>query len=102
MPASIVSTASPNFRRSSPRLMGGRFESLVSDLCAGFIGIRAEDVDRRIEHGLRRLVVELDLDRAGLGEFRDDGGQVHLTHTWTRPGLPSLPRLFESATCPWI
>jgi signal transduction histidine kinase len=81
--------------------MGGRFESLVADLCAGFIGIRAEDVDRQIEHGLRRIVEELDLDLAGLGEFGDDA-RIHVTHMWTRAGIRSSPRLFDCVTFPWV
>ena len=106
-----VSIDTPRRQRLSSGLLGDlqrrlaerlRFETLVSELCAGFIGIRANEVDRQINDGLRRIAEELDVDRAGLGELRDDGVQIHVTHSWTRHVIPALPRRLESAAFPWI
>ena len=85
-------------RRPAGRL---RFDTLVSELCAGFIGVHGDAVHRQIDDGLRRIVAELGLECAMLGELRDDGGGIRVTHAWTRDGVPAVPR-FESAALPWV
>jgi PAS domain S-box-containing protein len=85
-------------RRLDERL---RFETLLSDLAAGFIRIRAADVDGQVAHGLRRVVEELGVDRATIGEFVADGGHIRVTHSWTRPEVSSLPGSLETSRMPW-
>ena len=77
-----------------------RFETLISDLAATFIKIRAEEVDRQIEQGLRRVVEELGVDRASVGEAVA-GGQFRITHSWTRQDVASLPTFLETSGLPW-
>ena len=78
-----------------------RFETLLSDLAAGFIRIRADEVDGQIENGLRRVVEELGVDRAAVGELGADGSRLRLTHSWTRPDVSSAPDLLETSAFPW-
>ncbi len=79
-----------------------RFETLVSELATAFINIRAEEVDRQIQDALRRIVEELGVDRASLGEFTADGSMIRVTHTWVRPDVTSISAFVETLGLPWI
>ncbi len=86
-------------RRLDERL---RFETLLSDLAVSFIEIRAEDVDRQIDEGLRRIVEELRVDRASVGEFQGRGDLIRVTHSSARKDVASLPPFLDSTSLPWI
>src|SRR5256712_563615 len=86
-------------RRLDERL---RFETLVSEFSAGFMKIRADEVDQQIGHGLRRIVEELGVDRASLGEFTTADNLIRITHSWTTEGIAPIPRVFEAGGFPWI
>jgi PAS domain S-box-containing protein len=79
-----------------------RFETLVSDLSAAFITLPVHEVDGEVEKALRRIVEELDLDRASLlkidGRRRDT---ILVTHSWTREGIDPIVRLLETKEFPW-
>ena len=62
------------------------FERLLSSLSTTFSGVWTVDFDREIEHGLRRIVEFLDLDRGSLIEFSRDGKAYR---TWTIDGGPT-------------
>ena len=78
-----------------------RFETLLTDLCAGFLKTRADEADQQIERSLRRIVEDLGVDRASLGEFTAQS-LIRITHSWTREGVAPVPRMFEAAEFPWI
>jgi signal transduction histidine kinase len=59
------------------------FEKLLSSLSTTFSNLWAVDLDREIEHGLRRIVDVFDLDHGGLIEFSRDG---RASRTWTIDG----------------
>ena len=86
-------------RRLAKRL---RLETLLSDLRAGFLKVRADEVDQQIEHSLRRIVEELGVDRATLGELVAAGSPICMTHSCGREGVPALPRVMETEGLPWI
>ena len=79
-----------------------RFETLVADLSAAFITRPVHEVDGQLETALRRIVEELDLDRASLlkidGRRRDT---ILVTHSWTREGIDPIVRLLETKEFPW-
>jgi PAS domain S-box-containing protein len=79
-----------------------RFETVVADLAAAFVGLPAREIDARIEEALRRIVAELGVDRAGLGELVPGGAQLRVTHAHTRSGVPVAPRAFASQDWPWV
>src|SRR5262249_57538743 len=81
-----------NKRQLDERL---RFETLLSDLCAGFLKIRADEADQQIERSLRRIVEDLGVDRASLGEFTAEG-LIRVTHSWTREAIAPVPPLFAA------
>jgi transcriptional regulator with GAF, ATPase, and Fis domain len=44
-------------------------------------------VDQEIEQGLRLIVQTLDVDRASLMEFSEDGSELTFTHQWARESI---------------
>ncbi|TMB90419.1 MAG: PAS domain S-box protein [Chloroflexi bacterium] len=78
-----------------------RFETLLADLAAAFVGVPVGEIDMRIEHGLDRIVHELGLDRAGLGEFTGGLDELRLTHVRAREGLAAMPGVFTREAWPW-
>jgi PAS domain S-box-containing protein len=77
-----------------------RFEVLLSDLATAFIAVPAREIYLRTSDGLRRVVEELRLDRAGLATFTADGDQLRTTHTGTRDGVPAPPAVLTSEAWP--
>lgn len=78
-----------------------RFEMLLTELSARFVGVSSASIDDEIVSALRQIVEALDLDRSVLGQLAESGkGFVH-THCWYRPGLVPLS---ESAVkdLPWM
>ena len=78
-----------------------RFETLLTELSATFVTLGTAGVDAAIEAGLRRIVLELDIDRAALFEVRARD-RADVTHAWTRDGVPPRPTTVELGRCPWM
>ncbi len=70
-----------------------QFETLLTELSAGFVNARSSEVDSRIEWGLRRIVEMLGLDRSGLGQVSEDRKQMVVTHSYQLPGIPASASL---------
>jgi signal transduction histidine kinase len=66
------------------------FEKLLSSLSTVFGNVWTVDFDREIEHGLRRIVELLGVERGALVEFARDGMPVH---TWTVDGTLDVEAL---------
>jgi signal transduction histidine kinase len=79
-----------------------RFETLLAELSALFASRPSSEVDRHIEDALRRVVEELDVDRATVGQLARGSNKGEITHAWTRPGIPSLPNVLNTGLLPWI
>jgi PAS domain S-box-containing protein len=78
-----------------------RFETLLTELSAVFATLGADQVDAAIQHGLQRIVLALDLDRAALFVL-GDRGNVDVMHAWTREGIAPRPTTVGLAQFPWI
>jgi PAS domain S-box-containing protein len=78
-----------------------RFENLLARLSTTFINLPAEDIDSRIELGLRQIVEFLGIERSGVAQFSEDGGQLLSTHIYTAPGFPPFPPANLVAILPW-
>jgi PAS domain S-box-containing protein len=78
-----------------------RFESLLARLSATFIHLPAEEVDGRIEQGLREIVEFLRLDRSTLCQFSEDGSELVATHSHSVAGIAPFPPVDLAATFPW-
>ena len=77
-----------------------RFETFLANLSATFVNVAANEVDSRIEAGLRQIVEFLDLDRSGLGEMSAEG--MVITHSYQVPGVPPSPRVILEAQFPFF
>jgi len=77
-----------------------RFESLLADLSAKFVGIPSEALDLEIQEALRRICETLGLDRSVLGQ-PDRSGEPQFTHLWTRPECPLNPPGPPARVVPW-
>jgi formate hydrogenlyase transcriptional activator len=77
-----------------------RFEMLLTELSARFVGVTSATLDDEIINSLRQIVQTLDLDRSVLGQLKGDEGFV-ITHPWYRPGLEALPA-FAVKDLPWM
>ena len=67
-----------------------RFERLLTDLSATFVGAGTGEIDDRIEGALETIVKALDLDRATLSQLAPDGSRLETTHFWSGPGVASV------------
>jgi PAS domain S-box-containing protein len=79
-----------------------RFETLLAELSARFIDLPTTALGREIEHGLRRIGEQLDLDQASLVELGADRDLVHFTHAWTRRGTAAGPPSIAIEDFPWV
>jgi transcriptional regulator with GAF, ATPase, and Fis domain len=77
-----------------------RFEMLLTELSARFVGVTAESIDNEIVEAQRQIVQALDLDRSVLGQLEGGEGFV-VTHSWYRPGVEALPA-FAIRGLPWL
>lgn len=77
-----------------------RFEALLADLSARFVGLPAGALDREIEEAQRRICETLGLDRSTLGQ-PDQAGEPQFTHSWTAPGCPPAPQSTPRKLVPW-
>ena len=77
------------------------FEALVGELGAEFVNLAFDDVDRRIEDAMGRVVRTLGLESSTMFQV-DDSGDFACTHYWTRPGWPPpKSRTFAREMFPW-
>jgi len=77
-----------------------RFETLLADLSARFVGLPAEALDREIEEAQRRICETLGLDRSTLGQPSQDG-VPQFTHAWAIPGCMPAPHSPAAPLVPW-
>ncbi len=91
-------------RRRAQRTLAERlrFETLLSELSTTFLTLPANEVDQQIERMLRRVVEELDFDRAALAERVEGTITMRVTYSWTRGGAAPVPTLVEEGAFPWM
>jgi signal transduction histidine kinase len=75
-----------------------RFETLLSELSAGLIHVRAPDTGVAIERALQQVVTFLGVDRGGLDEHAE--GRPRLRLAWARPGLEE--QVTAADQFPWV
>ena len=78
-----------------------RFESLISDLSAGFVNLPPEEVGPEINKGLRSITEFFDVDRCTIGLFSGDRTQLVRAFEYLSAGTE--PSLESSSTelLPW-
>jgi transcriptional regulator with GAF, ATPase, and Fis domain len=79
-----------------------RFETLLTDLATGFVGLPTDQVDGAIESAQRQIVEALGLDRSSLFQINADG-ELQLTHSAVRSGLQPFPaKILAREKFPWL
>ncbi|MDM4018247.1 sigma 54-interacting transcriptional regulator [Roseiconus lacunae] len=79
------------------------FERMLANLSAGFVNLPCDQLDNRIDEGLRTIVQFLGNDRSTFVEFVDDENEVSITHSYAVPGCQPFPLgPFAVARLPWF
>jgi formate hydrogenlyase transcriptional activator len=79
-----------------------RFETLLADLSARFVGLPADGVDREIEGAQKQICQALGLDRSTLGQFLGPKGEPTFTHSWAAAGFEPNPLTPVGDLFPWL
>lgn len=78
-----------------------QFEGLLMELSATFVNLPGDEVDARIEQGLRQIVQFLGIDRSTFAEFAEGGRELRSTHSYVEPGVPPFPQTVVDEQLPW-
>lgn len=79
-----------------------RLQELASELYSEFLDVPGEEVDRKIEYGLKRLVELLGHDRTSLRQYVQEKSQLLVTHWWTAKGVKLPPRALANDDVPYL
>ncbi len=78
-----------------------RFEELLSRFSSAFVRLPVQEVGGAVQGWLGRLGEFLDLDRSALLLSSDDGADLVVSHTWSRPGREERAMVFARRDYPW-
>ena len=76
-----------------------RFETLLSELSAGLIDVRATAIDASLERALQQVVMFLGVDRGNVDVYDAMGRGERVS--WARPGLGESPDVMDTQLFPW-
>jgi len=79
-----------------------QFEKLISGLSAEFINLPFDQVDKKIDDGLKLMVESLGIDRSLLHEFSKDKQTLRLSHFYVRPGIKEPTSIITSKDQPYL
>jgi signal transduction histidine kinase len=79
-----------------------RFETLLSNISHALASCPVQAIDREIYAALRRIVEDLETDRATLWVLDDDLGEARVTHSWNRSGIAPMATTNREEQFPWI
>src|SRR6516165_7583117 len=77
-----------------------RFEMLLTEISARFVGATPESIDAEIINAQKQIVQALDLDRSTLAQLQEPDRFV-VTHCWAVHGLEPIPGLVVK-DIPWL
>jgi ABC-type uncharacterized transport system substrate-binding protein len=78
------------------------FETLLAELSGQFVSVEANEVDREIDQGIKRLVEFLGLDRGRLWQLSGPQEEFIPTHSWAVLGIPPTSITPTREYFPWI
>ncbi len=79
-----------------------RFEKLLSEISTRLVNPPAEQIEREIERGLRRVVEFLGVDRGGVYIFSGDRTRISRKYFWGMEGIPESAPILEDQKFPWL
>ncbi len=81
---------------------GSRFEALLGDVAAHFLGVALEDMHQAIDNALARLVEFLEVDRATIRLIDPADGAMRVAHSVAPPGIERPPLGLAGSDVPWL
>lgn len=79
-----------------------KFEQLVSTISTSFVNLPISEVDKEIQHGLKRIVELLGLDRSTLYRFSDDKSQLRVVNSYATSGIKPATNFHRQDEFPWF
>jgi len=78
------------------------FETMLSNLSARFVELPADQIDRKIEEGLRLISQVLQIDRCAVAQLNSEKTELRITHSFARSGISAMPKLILNEQQPWL
>jgi PAS domain S-box-containing protein len=78
------------------------FEKLLLEISTRLANLPAEEIEREIEQGLRRVVEFLGVDRGGVYIFSGDRNRIPRRYFWGMKGIPESTPILEDQNFPWL
>jgi len=92
-----------DLRRAEERLNQRlQFERMISRLSSEFINLPPDQIDGKIDDGLKLISEQLGIDRIALLQFSEDKTELHLTHTHAFNQQQRAPLFLVSEQLPWF
>jgi signal transduction histidine kinase len=80
-----------------------RLDELARDLFRAFVRVDVHEIDNELNQWLKRIVLELDLDRSTLAQIDSASGSASFTHGWARDRDQIIgPPLDANTLLPWF
>jgi formate hydrogenlyase transcriptional activator len=79
-----------------------QLEKLISELSTEFVNLNPNEIDQKIDDGLKLISESLGVDRIALLQFSSDKRELHLTHGHSSNAVHSPPRFLVSEQLPWF
>lgn len=79
-----------------------RIQELLTELCAEVVNLPVDEVDRKIEYSLKRLVKLLGHDRTSLRRYVEEESELVATHWWAEDGIDFPPRALPNNKVPYL
>jgi PAS domain S-box-containing protein len=78
-----------------------RFEGLISNLSASFVNLPPDEVDSKINKGLRSVTEFFDADRCTIGLFSEDGTHLLRAFEYHAAAAEAAPESISKEQMPW-
>jgi len=79
-----------------------RFEKVLSEISTRLVHLLADQIEREIELGLRRVVKFLGVDRGSVYIFSGDRTRIFRKYFWGMEGIPESAPVLEDQKFPWL
>jgi formate hydrogenlyase transcriptional activator len=88
--------------RVTERTQQLQFEELISRISSEFIKLRHDQIDNKIETGLKLVAETLDFDRCLFHEFSENRQQLRLSIFYVKPGIKKPTSIITSTDQPYL
>ena len=102
--AGVIQDITPRKRAEEAREERGRFEALLADISARFVGVAHDRLDPEISQALEQVRDLFDIDRLAFLAYRDESAfLVHPSYLVCGPGVEPMPPHQDARVLfPWV